>query len=264
MKTKGQFTLFETIGEFAAFLDKDVDREIRHVLEHHTAEPSYNDFNGKNHFALLEGMKAFHTKAGFGGIAQNLTIFPDGTVAICRPLDLRPACTKGANTFGICIENLGNFDKGADQMTAAQRDAIVQVTALLCRRFKIAVDTDHILYHHWFNLKTGVRNNGTGGNKSCPGSNFFGGNKVPNCKANFIPLVSAALQQLEGPIAIPIATVQSPDGVLTIRSGPAASTTELGKLPNGTTVQIHEAKGIWRRIDPVQQRWVSSKFLVPG
>ncbi|HEU4561760.1 MAG TPA: hypothetical protein VFS20_28300 [Longimicrobium sp.] len=39
---------------------------------------------------------------------------------------------------------------------------------------------------------------------------------------------------------------------------------ELGKLANGAVVQIHEAKGIWRRVDPVQQRWVSSKFLVPG
>lgn len=262
MKTKGQFTLFETIDEFAAFLEKTVNRDIKHVLEHHTAEPSYSDFSGTNHFALLEGMKAFHTKSGFGGIAQNLTTFPDGTVAVCRPLDERPACTKGANTGGVCIENVGNFDKNANQMTDAQRHTIVQVTALLCRRFKIPVDTDHILYHHWFNLKTGERNDGAGGNKSCPGSNFFGGNKVANCKANFIPLVSAALQQLSGPIAIPIATVQSPDGVLTIRSGPAASTTQLGQLANGTVVQIHEAKGIWRRIDPVQQRWVSSKFLI--
>lgn len=262
MKTKGQFTLFETTDEFAAFLKKTVNRDIKHVLEHHTAEPSYADFSGKNHFALLEGMKAFHTKAGFGGIAQNLTTFPDGTVAVCRPLDERPACTKGANTGGVCIENVGNFDKNADPMTDAQRQAIVQVTALLCRRFKIPVDTDHILYHHWFHLKTGVRNDGTGGNKSCPGSNFFGGNKVAHCKASFIPLVSAALQGLSGPIAIPIATVQSPDGVLSIRSGPAASTTQLGQLTNGTVVQIHEAKGIWRRIDPVQQRWVSSRFLV--
>lgn len=264
MKTKGQFTLFETIGEFAAFLQKPVDRSITHVLEHHTAGPTYKDFNGQNHFALLEGMKKFHTQVGFGGIAQNLTIFPDGTVAVCRPLSERPACTKGANTGGVCIENLGNFDKGGDPMTPAQRDAIVRVTALLCQRFKIAVDTDHILYHHWFNLKTGERNNGTGGNKSCPGTNFFGGNKVPNCKANFLPLVSSALQQLTGPVAIPIATVRSPDGTLSIRSGPAANNSLLGSLPNGTVVQIHEAKGIWRRIDAVEQRWVSSKFLVSG
>jgi hypothetical protein len=262
MKTKGQFTLFETLAEFATFLDKKVDRDIGHVLEHHTAEPSYDNFNGKNHFALLEGMKAFHTKAGFGGIAQNLTTFPDGTVAICRPLDQRPACTRGANTRGICIENLGNFDKNADQMTPAQRTTIVQVTALLCRRFKIPVDTDHILYHHWYNLATGERNNGTGGNKSCPGSNFFGGNKVQHCKANFIPLVSAALQQLTGPI--PVATVRSPDGILSIRGAPTAKAVERGTLTNGAVVQIHEAKGIWRRIDPVEQHWVSSKFLVSG
>jgi len=263
MKTKGQFTLFETLDEFEAFLAKPVQRPITHVLEHHTAEPSYADFNGQNHFARLDAMRKFHTQAGFGGIAQNLTTFPDGTVAICRPLDDRPACTKGANTGGICIENLGNFDKNRDQMTAAQRETIVQVTALLCRRFKIPVDTDHILYHHWYNLDTGVRNNGTGNNKSCPGTNFFGGNKVSHCKANFIPLVSAALQQLEGPVSIPVAIVRSPDGVLSVRSAPAASSAKLGSLSNGDVVHIHEAKGIWRRIDPVEQKWVSSRFLVP-
>jgi len=262
MKTKGIFTLFNTLDELATFLKKPVGRTITHVLEHHTAVPGYKEFNGSNHFALLEGMQKFHTSAGFGGIAQNLTIFPDGTVAICRPLDQRPACTKGANTGGVCIENLGNFDKSADAMTTAQRNAIIGTTALLCQRFKIAVDTDHILYHHWFNLTTGLRNNGTGGNKSCPGTNFFGGNKVPNCKANFIPLVSAALQQLTGPIAFPIvATVSSSTG-LAIRSGPAVSNPKLGDLPNGAVVQIHEAKGIWRRIHPVAQHWVSSKFLV--
>lgn len=262
MKTKGQFTLFETPEELAAFIAKPVNRTITHILEHHTAEPSYASFKGANHFGLLEGMKAFHTSVGFGGIAQNFTTFPDGTVAICRPLDQKPACTKGANTDGICIENLGNFDKGADKMTAAHRDAIVRLNALLCHRFKLPVDTDHILYHHWFNLKTGVRNNGTGSNKSCPGTSFFGGNKVTDAKAGFIPLVSAAVQQLAGPVAIPLAVVKSPDGKLTIRGAPKADGAYLGELDNGAVVYIHAAKGIWRRIDPVAERWVSSKFLV--
>jgi hypothetical protein len=183
MKTQGQFTLFDTLDELAKFLEKPVQRKITRTLVHHTLIPGYANFTGTNHFTLLKGMKAAHLARGFSDIGQNLTIFPDGKVAVCRSFENDPACTKGANSRSVCIENVGNFDKGEDVMTPAQRNAIIQVNALLCSRFKIPVDTENILYHHWFNLTTGVRNDGRGNNKSCPGTSFFGGNKVSDCKA---------------------------------------------------------------------------------
>jgi hypothetical protein len=263
MKTQGQFILFETPTEFAQFLEKPVQRKVSKVQNHHTLIPSYADFNGSNHFQLLEGIKAAHLKRGFTDIGENLTTFPDGSVAVCRSFEKDPACAKGTNTGSICIENLGNFDKGRDVMTAAQRECIVRVNAMLCHRFKLPVSTDSILYHHWFDLKTGARTNGTGTTKSCPGTNFFGGNTVGDCKANLLPPVSAVLATLETP-ALPAFAVQSPDGILVIRNGPRVKATPVGSLPNGAIVHIHEASGIWRRIDPVEPHWVSSKFLVPG
>jgi hypothetical protein len=265
MKTQGQFTLFETLDEFANFIGKPVARAITSVQNHHTDEPSYDDFNGKNHFALLTGMRNFHVKErGFNDIAQNLTTFADGTIAVCRPMDTMPAGIKGANTGAICIEHVGDFDTGRDAMTAAHRECIIRMNALLSRRFKLKVDTNAFVYHHWFDLNTGKRTNGTGTTKSCPGTNFFGGNKVSDADAGFLPLIRAAVAALDGPVAIPIAVVSSPDGVLSIRRGPAPGTDKLGELANGAVVHIHEANGIWRRIDPVEQKWVSSKFLVPG
>lgn len=265
MKTQGQFTLFETLDEFAQFIGKPVDRPITSVQNHHTDEPSYDNFNGKNHFSLLAGMKNFHVnERKFNDIAQNLTTFPDGTIAVCRPMDKTPAGIKGANTGAICIEHVGDFDKGRDAMTAAQRDCIVGMNALLSRRFKLKVNTNVFVYHHWFDLDTGKRTNGAGNTKSCPGTNFFGGNTVAACEAGFLPPIRAAIAALEGPVSIPIAVVSSPDGVLSIRRGPASSTDKLGELTNGAVVHIHEAKGIWRRIDPVEQKWVSSKFLTPS
>lgn len=265
MKTQGQFTLFETMDEFAQFIAKPVNRQITSVQNHHTAEPSYNDFNGSNHFPMLVGMRNFHVKErGFKDIAQNLTTFPDGTIAVCRPMDTNPAGIKGANTGAICIEHVGNFDKGKDAMTAAQRDCILRMNALLSRRFKLKVDTNAFVYHHWFDLDSGKRTNGTGNTKSCPGTNFFGGNKVADAQANFLPLITAAVAALDGPVAIPIMVVKSPDGVLSIRRGPAGDSDKLGELANGAVVHIHEVNGIWRRIDPVEQKWVSSKFLVPN
>jgi hypothetical protein len=275
MKTQGQFTLFETLDEFASFIGKPVTRPITSVQNHHTAEPSYNEFKGTNHFALLAGMKNFHVSArGFTDIAQNLTTFPDGTIAICRPMDIKPAGIKGANTGAICIEHVGNFDKNQDQMTPAQRDCILKMNALLVRRFKLKVDTNALVYHHWFDLDSGQRRNGLGNVKSCPGTNFFGGNKVADCEANFLPLVRQAVAALDGSVAplgpvptppagIPIAVVSTQGGKLSIRRGPAVTADKLGELADGTIVHIHEVNGLWRRIDPVEQKWVSSKFLTP-
>jgi hypothetical protein len=86
---------------------------------------------------------------------------------------------------------------------------------------------------------------------------------VVACKANFLPLVSAALAAIEAP-PVPTFHVSAPDGVLAVRIGPRATATKVASLPNGSVVHIHEASGIWRRIDPVEPRWVSSLFLVAG
>jgi predicted component of type VI protein secretion system len=82
-------------------------------------------------------------------------------------------------------------------MLAKQRETIIQMTAILCRRFNIPVNTQSIVYHHWFNLSTGQRNDGSSNNKSCPGTNFFGGNKVIDCSTYFLPLI---LQASSSPI----------------------------------------------------------------
>lgn len=278
MKTQGQFTLFETLDEFAQFIQKPVQRQIKLVQNHHTAEPSYNDFNGQNHFQQLKGMKSFHVnERKFSDIAQNLTTFPDGTIAICRPMDENPAGIKGANTGSICIEHVGNFDKGQDKMTAAQRECIINMNALLARRFKLKLDTNAFVYHHWYDLDSGMRKNGAGNTKTCPGTNFFGGNTVAACQANFLPLIQAAVAALDGtapapaPVAVPtpmpasvsIAVVTTQGSALSIRRGPAATADKLGELANGSIVHIHEVNGMWRRIDPVEQKWVSSQFLTP-
>jgi hypothetical protein len=190
---QGKFILFD-VDEFAAWLTKlQVLREIKLIQNHHTLIPSYADFTGNNHYGRLRAMEAAHLQRGFTEIAQNLTTFPDGTVAVCRAFDTAPAGIKGANSNGICIENLGNFDRGHDKMTAAQSECIIKVNALLCQRFKLTPNANMILYHHWYDLTTGQRTNGTGNTKTCPGTDFFGGNSVSSAETNFIPLITGAL-----------------------------------------------------------------------
>lgn len=194
--SQGKFILFD-IDEFAAWLNSTViARPVTRIQNHHTWTPSYADFDGNNHFALLTGMEESHLGRGFDEIGQNLTTFPDGAVAVCRSLDLTPACTHDANVGTVCIENLGNFDVGGDTMSDSQRAAIIQLNAVLCSAFNITPNSDSIVYHHWYDLETGERKNGSGKTKSCPGTNFFGGNEVADADAHFIPLIAKQVSRL--------------------------------------------------------------------
>lgn len=194
MKQKGKFLLLD-LTEFEAWLKGlKVTRKILLVQNHHTWLPDYQSLHKKptSHFEMLESMERSHLERGFNQIAQNLTTFQDGLIAVGRPFDVIPAGIKGANGNGICIEHVGNFDKGKDTMTQAHKDCIIRVNALLCRKFKLIPSTDTIVYHHWYDLTTGLRvpESPNSNTKSCPGTNFFGGNTIEKCKQHFIPLVT--------------------------------------------------------------------------
>ncbi|MGY5342918.1 peptidoglycan recognition protein family protein [Paenibacillus glucanolyticus] len=200
MKKQGQFILLTRL-EFYEWLKKQTfNRKISIIQNHHTWAPNYTSFNGSNHFARLEAMKRFHVHTnGWSDIGQNVTTFPDGLIAICRSFDTTPAGIKGANTAALCLEHLGNFDVNGDHMTEEHLHTITFINAALCEIFKLPVDTEHIVYHHWYsstgtkvyNFKSGVQLNGLP-TKSCPGSNFFQGNSVLQAHKSFIPLVREA------------------------------------------------------------------------
>jgi hypothetical protein len=265
MKTQGQFILMD-LAEFATWLAAErVTRPIRIVQNHHTLIPSYRDFNGSNHFARLVAMKTHHVKVNrWADIGQNLTTFPDGTIAVSRPLNRIPAGIRGANAGGVCIEHLGNFDLGSDAMKPAHRDTVIQVNALLCRRFGLVPSLRSIVYHHWYDLDTGERNDGTRNNKSCPGTAFFGGNKPEHCAANLLPLVHRAMGLLGGaPGVLGTGRVRAASG-LNVRGGPGTDAPILSTLADGDLVQIYDVHGSWRRIDGTEPRWVSGRFLQEG
>ena len=189
VQQKGNFILFETREEFGEWLLKQkVSRKISIIQNHHTWVPNYSHFNGKNHFERLEAMRNSHMKdRGFKDIAQHLTTFPDGTIAysLGRNFEQTPAGIEGKNTGAICIEHLGDFDIGRDQMTEEHRKTIIYVNAILCKWLNLTPTTNTIIYHHWF-----------ASYKSCPGTNFFGGNKKEHAEKNFIPLIREELNKL--------------------------------------------------------------------
>ena len=264
MKKDGKFILF-SLDEFDQWLKETrFNRVITLVQNHHTYIPGYSHFKGNNHFPLLKSMEQSHIERGFDQIAQNLTTFPDGTVAVCRPFERIPAGIKGANTSGICIENLGNFDNGGDTMNDVHRDAIVRTNALLCREFNLTPSTDSIVYHHWYDLTSGKRTDGTGTTKTCPGTAFFGGNSVTSAAAGFVPLVATMLGTLgassnitDGSMYQAAVTATS----LNVRSASNGSASFVRALKQGIIVNVYEEANGWCRVNPTEQHWVSGKFL---
>jgi uncharacterized protein YraI len=265
MKTKYGFSLM-SISEFEEWIGgQDVARTILFLQMHHTYIPAYIHFDGNNHFEKQRAMRNHHVvDNGWSDIGQHFTIFPDGKISTGRSLERSPACIYGKNSHSLCIENLGNFDIGKDAMTDAQKNAIVRVSAALCKRFNIIPNTDRIVYHHWYDLRNGNRTNGGSYTKSCPGTNFFGGNSVEDCETYFIPLVKAAIDGVL-PDNNPPSTLLKYGSVkasrLNIRDGAGTSFVKIGQTTYGAILRIYEEKNNWYRISKSKEEWVYSNYV---
>jgi hypothetical protein len=272
------FSIF-TVGEFARFLHSTTfSRKITFIQNHHTLKPDYTDFGPNRHMALLEGMRRFHVNTNhWSDIGQNITTFPDGTIGYCRPLDIKPAGIFGANTGAVCIEHLGNFDRQHDQMTDEQKDCIVELNALLCKKFGLRPVPEQVVYHHWFDT-SGSRFTAHQVNsgrvlsqrlqKTCPGTNFFSdgnsmGNTIVSAQANFYPLIANAMASpgITAPPTITAIVKTVNASVLNVRSGRGVQFNRTRKLFRNAQVQVFEERDGWSRISAGVEEWVSSDFL---
>ncbi len=266
MEKKHGFLKFDS-DEFINWLSGvKVGRTVLKIQQHHTFIPNYDNFKGSNHFVLQKSMWNYHVNNnGWSDIGQHISIFPDGVVVTRRSFERSPACIFGSNAHSICIENVGNFDTGKDVMNAAQRDSIINVTAALCKRFNVSVTTSGIIYHHWFDLDTGHRNNGIGGvNKTCPGTNFFGGNRVQDAQNNFLPLINTALgaSTPSSPRILRYGAVTA--SKLNVRSGPGANNPVANNrrpLSFGAVVRIFAERNKWYKISGKENHWVSGNYV---
>lgn len=265
MKTKYGFTLF-SLDEFENYIKNlKVGRTVLYIQQHHTYSPNYNLCTNSNQLELQKGMKNHHVNTnGWSDIGQHFSTFPDGSIATGRSIENSPACIYGFNSNAICIENVGNFDTGNDVMTLLQKDTIVKMTAILCKKFNIPITSDRIVYHHWFNLSSGERNNGTGGNKSCPGTAFFGGNKVADCENNFLPLVQNVINRMPSPTPISILEYRiitaNELNVRTLPSASSAKASDRAAIPLGSVLRIFEEKNGWYKISSSSSHWISGRY----
>ncbi|SDG74221.1 hypothetical protein SAMN04489735_100266 [Aneurinibacillus thermoaerophilus] len=213
MKKQGKFIEMSREEFFKWLMDLKVSRKITHIQEHHTYRPNYGDCKKHSNLELVENISKYHKKLGWSCIGQHITTFPDGKIVIGeRSFDDDPAGIKGHNAGGICIENLGFFDKGQDVMTEEHKKTIIFVTAALHFKFNLPVNTNTCVYHAWF------------ANKTCPGTNFFGGNTKSDAQKYFYPLVEKQIAEFKGaktiskPASAPATKKESKKGVKVICS----------------------------------------------
>ena len=215
MKTQNGFTLLENQKDVKNWLAKqNVTRKITRLQVHHMDLPNYSTWEkidkkvfDEPHFGRTQslndyGKKTWNYSDGHGKyIAQHFNVFPDGKITTGRHLNSTPIGIRGWNTNAICIEIYGDFDKGKDVMTVAQKKAVIALYGELCKRFDIPVNTAHIRPHCWFTAGGTFlgKYNSSRSAKTCPGTNFMGYGCSPSGFAKFIKEVKAYVNGEEAP-----------------------------------------------------------------
>ena len=150
-----------TLAQFADLLNRYAfTRKINAVHMHHTWRPNHGQFRGHD---SIVGMWTYHTQTNkWSDIAQHITIDPQGFIWLGRNWNAAPASASGQNgdrhAGPFMFEMIGDFDKGCDPFGGEQRETVVNVIALVQRRFGLAPGS--LMFHNMMS------------SKSCPGSSI--------------------------------------------------------------------------------------------
>ena len=268
MKTQNGFTLIEKPSEIKTYLAKQkVTRKITRLQVHHMDLPNYSTWEktdkkvfAEPHFGRTESLNSYgKSKWGYSDghgkyIAQHFNVFPDGKITTGRHLNSTPIGIKGWNTNAICIEIYGDFDKGKDVMTAAQKKAVIALYGELCERFKIKPSTSTIRPHCWFTAGGTYlgKYDSSRSAKTCPGTNFMGYGCSTTGFAKFIKEVKA---YIDGEESKEVVKEEKSEGIyrvrtdeLNVRKGPGVNFEKTNEVHKGDAFTIVEINGNWGKL----------------
>lgn len=288
MKAQNGFILMKGSNEIRDFLNsKNVKRKINRIQIHHMALPDYGTWEKTDkrifdepHFGRTKSLDEFGRKT-WGSrdengkyIAQHFNVFPDGYITSGRSLNSTPIGISGWNTGAICIEIYGNFDKGKDEMTQVQRDAVIALVGELCKEFNISPGENNLRYHSWF-TSGGTYLGGydpAKSRKTCPGTAFFGGNTMAAYKKNFLPAIKGYLNSgttSKPEVAPPVQNettvtkiVKVTTNELNIREKPDYKSTCKGQVHAGEVYTIVKTAGNWGYLKS-GAGWINLKYTQP-
>lgn len=190
MRKNNSFIEFENLKEFQKwFKEFSISRNIVRLQVHHMDLPNYDCWEqdkkrwGKdaalNRTKSLDsyGKKVWNYDDNHGHyIAQHINIFPDGHITTGRNLNSTPIGIKGWNTYAICVEVYGDFDRGKDVITKAQAQSVIGAYGIMAKELNMSVSDKYIRPHCWFTAG-GTYLGGyysSKSAKSCPGERFMG------------------------------------------------------------------------------------------
>lgn len=272
MKTQNGFTLFEKTSEIGPWLKKQkVTRKITRLQVHHMDLPNYSTWEKTDkkvfdepHFGRTESLNSYgKSKWGYSDghgkyIAQHFNVFPDGKITTGRHLNSTPIGIRGWNTNAICIEIYGDFDKGKDVMTAAQKKAVIALYGELCKRFKIKPSTSTIRPHCWFTARGTYlgKYDPSRSAKTCPGTNFMGYGCSTTGFAKFIKEVKAYVDGEESKEVVKEKPKdEKSEGIyrvrtdeLNVRKGPGVNFEKTNEVHKGDAFTIVEINGNWGKL----------------
>ena len=272
MKTQNGFTLFEKTSEIKTYLAKQkVTRKITRLQVHHMDLPNYSTWEKTDkkvfdepHFGRTESLNSYgKSKWGYSDghgkyIAQHFNVFPDGKITTGRHLNSTPIGIRGWNTNAICIEIYGDFDKGKDVMTAAQKKAVIALYGELCKRFKIKPSTSTIRPHCWFTAGGTYlgKYDSSRSAKTCPGTNFMGYGCSTTGFAKFIKEVKAYIDGEESKEVVKEEPKEEKsEGIyrvrtdeLNVRKGPGVNFEKTNEVHKGDAFTIVEINGNWGKL----------------
>lgn len=272
MKTQNGFTLFEKTSEIGPWLKKqNVTRTISRLQVHHMDLPNYSTWEKTDkkvfdepHFGRTQslndyGKKTWNYSDGHGKyIAQHFNVFPDGKITTGRHLNSTPIGIRGWNTNAICIEIYGDFDKGKDVMTAAQKKAVIALYGELCKRFKIKPSTSTIRPHCWFTAGGTYlgKYDSSRSAKTCPGTNFMGYGCSTTGFAKFIKEVKAYVDGEESKEVVKEEPKEEKsEGIyrvrtdeLNVRKGPGVNFEKTNEVHKGDAFTIVEINANWGKL----------------
>ena len=260
--TKSGYTRFDNLVELQTYINNlKITRTVNGLQVHHMGLPDYDCFyksNGSTEDELTRtiNLNSYGVSKGWGCIARHFNIFPNGKVTTGRDINKTPVGITGWNTNKICIEIYGDFDKGKDTMTEAQRKTVIALYGMLCKKLNLTPSTTTIRPHAWFDSSGNFLGDysATKSRKSCPGTNFMGyGNTKSTFANSFYPLVKEYIStgKIEG-TTVSSSTAESMEvvnltgvvcpldegDILNVRSGPNSSYGIVGTLEGGTTIDI--------------------------
>ena len=258
MKTGYGFTEFETLNEFKSWLNKqNVTRKVTRLQVHHMWMPDYSCWPKDNPLRRQKNTKDYHINHNkWGNIAQHFSIFPDGHIVTGRSLNSTPIGITGWNTNAICIEIYGNFDKGKDNMTEAQKKAVIGLYGELCKKFKLTPSTYTIRPHCWFTAGgTYIGDYSISKSaKTCPGTNFMGiGNTKKSFVNEFYPMIKKYINgESTSKVKEPVQTSKYTTGVyrvntddLNVREKATSDSKKVGVVHKGDAYTITKISGNW-------------------